>query len=317
MNSMLDTQAHSSYYSRMNTLPAAKRVQILSMLCEGMSMRAVARLADVSINTVARQLVLAGMACAKFHDETVRNVKSKRVQADEVWSFVGMKERTAKGKGSDRPDNVGDVWTWTAIDADSKLCISWLLGGRDAGYAFEFMSDVAKRLAHRVQLTTDGHKAYLSAVEDVFGIGIDYAQLVKVYGENTKEENRRYSPAVCLGTERNVIEGNPDPEHISTSYVERSNLSLRMHNRRFTRLTNAFSKRLEMHGHMVALYTVFYNFVRIHKTLRMTPAMAAGVADRLMSMEDVAKMVEEFDATLPRKKPGRKPKAEKAAQESN
>lgn len=291
----------------MNTLPLAKRTQILTLLCEGMSMRAVSRACDVSVVTVARQLVVAGHACAAFHDDAVVKVKAKRVQCDEVWSFVGMKEKTAKAKGEDRPEMVGDVWTWTAIDADSKLIVSWMIGSRDAGAAFEFMSDVKKRLANRVQLTTDGHAAYLSAVEDVFGVDVDYAQLVKLYGEDPKAE-KRYSPGVCLGAEPRTITGNPDPDHISTSYIERSNLTLRMHNRRFTRLTNAFSKKMENHGCMIALYTVFYNFAKLHKTLRMSPAMAAGISKVLWSMEDLAAMVEDYDMNLPRKQVGRKAK---------
>jgi IS1 family transposase len=220
-----------------------------------------------------------------------------------------MKEKTAKRRGTDRPASVGDVWTWTAIEAQSKLIITWLVGGRDAGYAYEFMQDVASRLTDRVQLTTDGHGAYLSAVEGTFGHFVDYAQLVKIYGEDPSDE-RRYSPPVCLGTEAKRIIGFPDPAHISTSYIERSNLTLRMANRRFTRLTNAFSKKLENHCHMVALYTVWYNFVKMHKTLKMTPALAAGVTDTLWSMEDLAALVEDFDAKLPRKKVGRKPKAQ-------
>ncbi|MFN8575189.1 MAG: IS1 family transposase, partial [Gemmatimonadaceae bacterium] len=245
----------------MNTLPEAKRVQILSMLCEGVSMRSISRVVDVSINTVARYLILAGEACAAFHDRTVRDVHSKRVQCDEIWSFCGMKEKTAKAKGEERPDGVGDVWTWTAIDADSKLIIGWFVGDRDAGCASEFMDDVAGRIHGRVQLTTDGHKAYLDAVDYAFGGAVDYAMLVKLYGAEPAKE-ARYSPATCIGTKRETVLGNPDPAHVSTSYIERSNLTLRMANRRFTRLTNAFSKKLANHCHMIALYTVWYNFVK-------------------------------------------------------
>ncbi len=294
----------------MNKLSVATRIQILSMLCEGSSMRSISRVADVSINTVTRYLVLAGKACTEFHDATVRNVKAQRVQCDEIWSFVGMKEKAAKAKASkdNRPANVGDVWTWTAIDADSKLIVSWLLGDRGAGCAWEFMTDVADRLANRVQLTTDAHKAYLTVVPEAFGFNVDYAQIVKVYGADPKEDQRRYSPAQCLGAEKQPIHGYPKEEHISTSYIERSNLTLRMQNRRFTRLTNAFSKKLANHAHMVALYTCWYNFVKMHKTVGCTPAMAAKVTDTLWSMTDLVALVDRYDAAQPRKKAGRKPK---------
>ncbi len=274
----------------MNKLPLAKRVQVLSMLCEGSSMRSISRVADVSINTVAKLLSDAGEACAAFHDEKVRNVRSKRVQCDEIWSFCYSKQRnvvTAK----EAPEEAGDLWTWTAIDADSKLILSYLVGGRDAGFAQAFMQDVADRLANRVQLTTDGHKAYLDGVDAAFGIDVDYAQLVKLYGEAPHPPGR-YSPAICTGAKKARVEGKPDPKHVSTSYAERQNLTMRMQMRRFTRLTNAFSKRGLPHLHMVALYTVWYNFVRIHKTLRVAPAMAAGVSDRLWSMDDVAALID-------------------------
>jgi len=299
----------------MNKLPVATRIQILSMLCEGSSMRSISRVADVSANTVDRYLVLAGKACSAFHDATVRNVAAKRVQCDEIWSFVGMKEKAAKAKAAKdaRPANVGDVWTWTAIDADSKLIVSWLLGGRDSGYAWEFMTDVASRLANRVQLTTDAHRAYLTVVPEAFGFNVDYAQIVKVYGADPKEDQRRYSPAQCLGAEKLHIHGYPDDAHVSTSFVERSNLTLRMQNRRFTRLTNAFSKKLANHAHMVALFTVWYNFVKMHKTVGMTPAMAANVTDRLWNMSDLVALVDKYDDAQPRKKAGRKPKAAQGA----
>lgn len=293
----------------MNKLPESKRIHILSMLCEGSSMRSISRVVDVSINTVTRYLVLAGKACGEFHDRTVRGVESKRVQCDEVWSFCGMKEKAAKAKGAERPDGVGDVWTWTAIDADSKLIVSWLVGGRDAESGYHFMSDVQSRLANRVQLSTDGHGAYLMAVPAAFGSKVDYAQIVKLYGPDPREDQKRYSPAQCIGIEKHRIIGRPDEKHVSTSFIERSNLTLRMANRRFTRLTNAFSKKLENHCLMIALYTTWYNFVKMHKTLKMTPALASGVADKLWSMSDLAAMVDEYDRAQPRKKPGRKPKA--------
>ena len=273
----------------MNKLPLAKRVQILSMLVEGSSMRSISRVADVSINTVSALLVDAGKACAKHHDDTVRGVRSKRIQADEIWSFCYAKQKNiATARAA--PEEAGDVWTWTALDADSKLIVSYLVGGRDAGYAYEFMQDVAGRLVNRVQLTTDGHKAYLSAVEDAFGADIDYAMLIKLYGDVPGQG--RYSPGECTGIIKTRIEGKPDTKHISTSYAERQNLTMRMSMRRFTRLTNAFSKKAENHAHALALYFTFYNFVRIHKTLRVTPAMAAGVSQRLWDMADVVALID-------------------------
>ena len=279
----------------MNKLPSAKRVQILTLLCEGMSLRAISRAADVSIDTATKLLVDAGEACADFHDEKVRGVKARRIQCDEIWSFTYAKAKNvAKAKAA--PEVAGDTWTWTALDADTKLIVSWLVGGRDAEYASTFISDLCARLANRVQLTPDGHKAYLEAVEDAFGIDVDYAMLVKIYGESP-EAQKRYSPAECIGCRKQPVTGRPESKHISTSYVERQNLTMRMQMRRFTRLTNAFSKKVENHIHMVALYTVWYNFVRIHKTLRVTPAMAAGVSARLWSMEDVAALI---DAAAPK-----------------
>ncbi|HQT65126.1 MAG TPA: IS1 family transposase [Acidocella sp.] len=274
----------------MNKLPLAKRVQILPMLCDGSSMRSISRIADVSINTVSGLLVDAGKACAEHHDRTVRNVASKRIQADEIWSFCYAKQKNvATAKAA--PEEAGDVWTWTALDADSKLIVSYLIGGRDAGYANEFMQNVASRLANRVQLTPDGHKAYLDAVEGAFGANVDYAMLVKLYGEAPGPAGR-YSPAECTGIKKTRIEGNPSKKHVSTSYVERQNLTMHMLMRRFTRLTNAFSKKAENHAHMVALYTTWYNFVRTHKTLRCSPAMAAGVSKTLWSMEDVVALID-------------------------
>ncbi len=220
----------------------------------------------------------------------MRDVRSKRVRCDEIWAFCYAKARNvASAKAA--PEQAGDIWTWTTLDADFKLIVSYLVDGRDAGYASEFMQDVASRLANRVQLTTDGHKAYLDAIEGAFGADVDYAQLVKMYGE-TPHPPGRYSPAECTGIKKTRVEGRPDPKHVSTSYAERQNLTMRMSMRRFTRLTNAFSKKAEAHADMVALYTVWYNFVRIHKTLRVSPAMAAGVSDRLWSMEDVMGLID-------------------------
>lgn len=274
----------------MNKLPVAKRVQILSMLCEGSSMRSISRVVDVSINTVAGLLEKAGEACLAHHDEAVRGVKSKRIQCDEIWAFCYAKQKNVESAKS-APEDAGDLWTWTALDADSKLIVSYLIGGRDAGYANDFMQDVAGRLANRVQLTTDGHKAYLDAVEGAFGADVDYSMLIKLYG-STPGPAGRYSPADCTGIIKHRIEGKPDRAHVSTSYVERQNLTMRMQMRRFTRLTNGFSKKAVNHGHMVALYTTWYNFIRQHKTLRCSPAMAAGLSQTLWGMEDVIALID-------------------------
>jgi IS1 family transposase len=281
----------------MNQLPLARRVQILSMLCEGSSMRTIARVADVSPNTVNKVLIHAGRACAAFHDKNVRNVRSRRVQIDEIWSFTYAKQKNVARANAD-PDHAGDAWTWTAIDADNKLIVSWLVGGRDGDYAMAFMDDLRSRLANRVQLTSDRHRAHLEAVEGAFGADVDYGMLVKIYGPTA--DTGPYRPAECMGARKERIEGDSDQAHVSTSYAERQNLSMRMHMRRFTRLTKAFNKKFENYVHMVALYSAFYNFVRMHKTLRMSPAMAAGVSDQLWSMTDLAEMIH---ATLP--KPGR------------
>ncbi|MBJ3777553.1 DDE-type integrase/transposase/recombinase [Acuticoccus mangrovi] len=284
----------------MNKLPIKSRATILNMLVEGTSMRSISRMTGVSINTVTKLLVDAGTACAAYHDETVRGVAAKRVQCDEIWSFTYAKQKNVAGAKA-APEEAGDTWTWTALDADSKLIISYLVGGRDAGEAYEFMSDVADRLANRVQLTTDGHHAYLDAVEEVFGADVDYAQLVKLYGAAPEGAKGRYSPAECTGIRKRRVEGRPDEAHVSTSYVERQNLSMRMHMRRFTRLTNGFSKKVANHTHMVSLYTVWYNFCRIHKTLRVTPAMEAGISDTLRDCEWIVGLI---DAAAPARKRG-------------
>ena len=253
-------------------------------------MRSISRVVDVSINTVSALLVDAGKACIAHHEEAVRNVSAKRLQCDEIWAFCYAKAKNvATAKAA--PEEAGDVWTWTAIDADSKLIVSYLAGGRDAGYAHEFMQDVAARLSTRVQLTTDGHKAYLDAVEGAFGADVDYSQLVKLYGDAPGPAGR-YSPAECTGIKKSRITGSPDKAHVSTSYVERQNLTMRMSMRRFTRLTNAFSKKAENHMHALALYFTFYNFVRMHKTLKCSPAMAAGISKTLWSMEDVVALID-------------------------
>lgn len=288
---MLDAKHKSSYIEGMNKLPLHKRTQILSMLVEGSSMRSISRVVGVSINTVTKLLVEAGEACAAYHDETVRNVKAQRVQCDEIWSFTAAKQKNVKGMKAP-VEGAGDTWTWTALDADSKLIVSYLVGGRDASYANAFMDDVASRLATRVQLTTDGHRPYLEAVEGAFGADVDYAQLVKIYGAAPETAKGRYSPAECVGARKDNIEGEPDEKHVSTSYVERMNLNIRMGNRRFTRLTNAFSKKIDNHLHMLSLYFVHYNFCRIHKTLKVSPAMAAGVSDTLRDVEWIVRLIE-------------------------
>jgi IS1 family transposase len=299
---------------RMNKLPMSKRVQILSMLCEGSSMRSISRVVDVSINTVSGLLVDAGKACAEHHDRTVRGVTSKRIQADEIWSFCYAKQKNvATAKAA--PEEAGDVWTWTALDADSKLIVSYLIGGRDADYANEFIRDMAARLANRVQLTTDGHKPYLEAVEGAFGADVDYAMLIKHYGEPVGALGR-YSPGECIGTELRRVEERPDIKHVSTSYSERQNLTMRMSMRHFTRLTNAFSKKAENHAYMVALYTTWYNFVRQHKTLRCSPAMAAGLSTTLWSMADVVALID-ARAEAPKARGPYKPRAPKAESTSN
>jgi IS1 family transposase len=271
----------------MNKLSREDRARILHLLCEGSSIRAVTRLTGASKNTVTKLLIDAGHACLAYHDQHVRNLKTRRVQVDEIWTFTYAKQKNvARAKAA--PEGAGDTWTWTAIDADTKLMISWLVGGRDAEFALMFMDDLRGRLANRVQLTSDGHSAYLKGVEESFGDDIDYAQLVKMYGAPAGDgPERRYSPTECIGAEKRPVTGNPDAKHISTSYAERQNLNMRMHMRRFTRLTNAFSKKVENHALSVALFTTYYNFVRIHKTLRVTPAMAAGLTDKLWEIGDI------------------------------
>lgn len=276
----------------MNKLTSQERAQILHLLCEGNSIRAVTRLTGSSKNTVTRLLTEAGQACMEYHDAHVRGLKSKRIQCDEIWSFVYSK---AKNVPEGKKGQAGDVWTWTTLDSDSKLICNWFIGSRDAQSALALMDDLKSRLSNRVQLTTDGHHAYLGAVEEAFGEDVDYAMLIKIYGE-TVEGQKRYSPAECVGTKKTKIKGRPDLCCVSTSHVERSNLTMRMHMRRFTRLTNAFSKKIENHAHAVALHFMYYNFVRIHQTLRVTPAMAAQVTDRLWDIQDIVKVLEAWEA---------------------
>jgi IS1 family transposase len=278
----------------MNKSSPERRAQILGMMVEGVSIRAISRMTGASKNTIVKLLADAGNACSEYQDRTLRDLTCQRIQADEIWSFVYAKQRNVP-QDMRGQFGIGDVWTWTALCADTKLIASWYVGTRDADAAWTFMHDLASRLKNRVQLTTDGHHAYLDAVKAAFSGGIDYAMLVKMYG-TAPEGQRRYSPAVCLSAESRVVRGNPDPEHINTSYVERQNLSMRMGIRRFTRLTNAFSKKLENHVHALSIYFMHYNFVRIHQTLRVTPAMAAGVTDTLMSLEDMVGIVDEWEA---------------------
>lgn len=278
----------------MNRMNPEQRAQLLQMLCEGMAIRAISRVTGVSKNAIIKLLNDAGRALGIYQDEAFRNLGCKRVQVDEIWSFTYCKQKNvATAKAA--PVECGDAWTWTAICADTKLVFSLLVGDRDAYHAKAFMEDVASRLANRVQITSDGHRSYVEAVEEAFGMDVDYAMLVKQYGKPIHGENR-YSPPQLTGANRTRIQGNPDMAHASTSYVERQNLTMRMHMRRFTRLTNAFSKKAENHANAIALHFAYYNFVRIHQTLRMTPAMAAGVTDRLWEMADLVEIVAAADA---------------------
>ncbi len=274
----------------MNRLDTARRAQVVRCLVDGVSIRGTVRITGVAKNTVQKLLLDLGDACSRYMDEHVVNVGSKRIQIDEIWSFVYAKNKNVPMKVA-MEQVAGDVWTWVAIDADSKLVVSWMLGGRGAGYARRFLEDVAKRLANRVQLTTDGHRAYLDTVPEAFAWDVDWAMLQKIYGHTTKEAETRYSPAPCLGTKTEVKIGAPDPKHISTSYVERQNLTMRMSMRRFTRLTNAFSRKVEHHIASLAIHYMHYNFVRIHQTTRLTPAMAAGVTARLWEIEDIVNLI--------------------------
>lgn len=273
----------------MNRLPTAKRAQILGMLCEGMSMRAASRLADVSINTVTKLLIETGMACSDYQDRAFVNLPCTKLQLDEIWSFVGKKAKNIKGDDADK--GLGDAWTWTAICADTKLIPSWYVGDRSYRSASIFVRDLYRRLQGRVQITTDGNRAYLSAIKNAPpNLEVDYAMLIKHYGPAPDAGERRYSPAECIGTTIGTVQGTPDYRDVSTSYAERANLTLRMGCRRFTRLTNAFSKKVENHAWAVALHMMHYNFCRIHKTLRVTPAMEAGVTDHVWSLEEVASL---------------------------
>jgi len=275
----------------MNRLDSTRRAQVVRCLVEGNSIRSTVRMTGVAKNTVAKLLVELGEVCTRFMDEAMRNLPCERIQADEIWSFVGCKQKNATLAKIERDGIVGDVWTWVAIDADTKLIPCWMIGQRDASTARSFVEDLASRLANRIQLTTDGLKLYLNAVKAAFGYEIDYAMLIKIYGEIDTDGQRRYSPATCIGCDTHGVSGNPDPNHISTSYVERSNLTMRMSMRRFTRLTNGYSKKVENHAAMVAVYFTWYNFGRVHHTLKTTPAVAAGVADHVWSVDEMVELL--------------------------
>jgi IS1 family transposase len=267
----------------MNKLTIEERKRVVAALVEGNSLRAITRMSGVHRTTIQKLLVELGQACSEYQDKAFRNLPCKRLQCDEIWAFVGAKEKNCTPEM--KREGCGDIWTWVALDAETKLVPTWFVGSRDAGAAYHFMHDLKARLANRVQLTTDGHGAYLYAVEDAFGSEIDYAQLVKIYGNSPDET--RYSPAQCMGARKAVIAGDPVYQHVSTSYVERQNLTMRMGMRRFTRLTNGFSKKVENHECAIALHFMYYNFCRIHQTLRVTPAMEAGVSDHVWSLEEV------------------------------
>lgn len=286
----------------MNRLSSEKRAAIVAALVEGNSIRATCRMTGVSKNTVMKLLTDLGLVCSIYQDTAMRNLTCRRVQADEIWSFVGAKQKNTTPES--RADGWGDVWTWVAIDADTKLVPSYHIGPRDLREATAFMTDLASRLSHRVQLTTDGHTPYLMAVKGAFGGEIDFAQLVKVYGNdsNPKYPERRYSPGVCIDAIPNRISGDPDPDHISTSHIERQNLTIRMSVRRYTRLTNAFSKKLENHAAALSLHFMHYNFCRVHQTLKTTPAVAAGVTDHVWKLSEIIDLLENAENAVPMKR---------------
>lgn len=274
----------------MNRLDIGKRVRVIGSLVEGVSINATCRMTGVAKHTVLKLLHDLGCAAAKYHHFHVRNLRVRRSQCDEIWSFVGAKRKNVSPEK--QAEGWGDVWTWTAIDSETKLCVSYLMGGRGQSAAMEFMLDCASRIIGRPQITTDSHRAYFQAVEEAFGANADYAMLHKLYAAPVDDDMRRYGPPTCIGCDLKVVSGNPDPRHVSTSHVERQNLTMRMSMRRFTRLTNGFSKKLENHGHALALYFLHYNFCRVHKTLRVTPAMEAGIADHVWSIEEIVTLLD-------------------------
>lgn len=274
----------------MNQLSTAKRIQVVAALVEGSSINSIVRITGIAKHTILKLLENMSCACAAYHHRHVRGLRSRRIQCDEIWQFVGAKAKNVTPE--QKAPGWGDAWTWVPLDADSKLCISYLIGGRDTGWATDFAFDIQDRVIGRPQITTDAHKPYLAAIEMAFGENVDYAQMHKIYGASDEPETR-YSPAKCIDCDMKTVIGSPDYEHVSTSFVERQNLTMRMSMRRFTRLTNAFSKKIENHGHAVALHFMYYNFVRIHKTLRVTPAMEAGVADHVWSFEEMVSLLEQ------------------------
>jgi IS1 family transposase len=255
-----------------------------------MSINSISRMTGVAKHTILKLLEDMGCACAVYHHRNVCGLKTRRIQCDEIWQFVGAKQKNATLE--QKAAGWGDAWTWVALDADTKLCISYLVGGRDTGWATDFTFDIRERVAGRPQITTDAHKPYMAAIEMAFGENVDYAQMHKIYGATSDDDHRRYSPATCIGCDMKTVIGSPDYEHVSTSFVERQNLTMRMSMRRFTRLTNGFSKKIEIHGHAVALHFMYYNFVRVHKTLRVTPAMEAGIADHVWSFEELVALLD-------------------------
>jgi IS1 family transposase len=272
----------------MNCLDTEARARVVGCLIEGCSIRATVRMTGAAKNTVSKVLAEIGCACAAYHNRAVRRLRVRRLQCDEIWSFVGAKAKNVSAEK--KQEGWGDIWTWIGIDADTKLVVSYLVGGRGAGWAKDFMEDCAKRISNRVQITTDEHKAYLEAVENAFGADIDYAMLQKIYGAPMENETR-YSPATCIGCDMKVVSGDPGPKHVSTSYVERQNLTMRMHMRCFTRLTNAFSKKVDNHRHSVALHYMYYNFCHVHQTLRCTPAMEAGLTNHVWTLEELCALL--------------------------
>ncbi len=275
----------------MNCLSTFQKVQVVKCLCEGMSIRGTERLTGIAKNTIVSLLLDMGNVCADLHDRTVRHLKTRRIQCDEIWSFVGAKQKNASA--DQKAAGWGDVWTWTALDAETKLCISYLVGGRDTGWATDFVWDIRQRVIGRPQITTDAHKPYLAAIEMAFGDEVHYAQLHKIYGASNDTPEARYSPAKCIGCDMKTVIGNPDYEHVSTSHVERQNLTMRMSMRRFTRLTNGFSKKIDNHAAAISLYFAFYNFCRVHQTLRLTPAFQAGLTDHVWGVEELVALLPE------------------------
>jgi IS1 family transposase len=272
----------------MNRLSIEQKVRVVAAVVEGNSVRSTVRMTGVAKNSVIRLLLDLANACAEYHDKHVRGLRVRRLQCDEIWAFIGAKQKNATPE--QKAAGWGDAWTWTAIDADTKLVVSYLVGGRDTGWAIDFVADCAERIVGRPQITTDAHKPYLKAIEEAFGADVDCAQLHKIYGASSEPETR-YSPATCIGADMKTVSGDPDPKHVSTSFVERQNLSMRMGIRRFTRLTNGFSKKIENHAAAVTLWFMYYNFCRIHQTLRVTPAMEAGLSNNVWTIEELVKLL--------------------------